>query len=329
MAAKRPYVFITYVGSDSRTVRQIVDELEALGVETWADWKNLQAGDSWDQAIRNALNGARAVVFFISPTKKNDEVVADLTWVGATGIPVFAVLLKSRAIALPNIQSIHLLDASAFRPPNAARSTARAIAKALDRLPDTPRDSLGAPARDELAKALTSWTKGTEPTPEAAPTSVFLVHGHDEAFLREVVGFVKGLGIKPIVLREVEGAARSLFDRFFEFGSAARFAIVLLSADDMGASLIQFDEPNVGPKALKYRPRQNSILELGYFYGLLGWDKVFVLEKAPLRRYPDFERPSDLHGVVFDRYDSAGNWKAKVAQRLKKSGFEFRKKKAA
>jgi predicted nucleotide-binding protein len=148
-----------------------------------------------------------------------------------------------------------------------------------------------------------------------------LVHGHDEALLQEVLEFVEGLGIKGVVLKDAGGAARSLLDKFFEVGSAARFAIVLISADDMGASRRQFDEPDFGPKALKYRSRQNAILELGYFYGRLGWDKVFVLEKAPPKRFPDFERPSDLNGVVFDRYDTAGRWKMTVARRLEDGGF--------
>jgi predicted nucleotide-binding protein len=174
---------------------------------------------------------------------------------------------------------------------------------------------------------LTARTTGKEPVPEdETPTSVFVVHGHDEEFLGEVVDFVDGLGIKPVVLKNMEGATRSLFDRFFEFGGAARFAIVLLSADDMGASRLQFEEEEVGARALKYRPRQNTILELGYFYGLLGWDKVFVLEKEPPRRFPDFERPSDLQGVLFDRYDAAGSWKKKVATRLERGGFKIAQK---
>jgi predicted nucleotide-binding protein len=100
----------------------------------------------------------------------------------------------------------------------------------------------------------------------------------------------------------------------------------LLGADDMGSSRIKYNAEGGGPNALKYRSRQNSILELGYFYGRLGWDRVFVLEKEPPTENPDFERPSDLHGVVFDRYDPSGKWKGKVARRLERSGFKLAKR---
>jgi predicted nucleotide-binding protein len=161
-------------------------------------------------------------------------------------------------------------------------------------------------------------------------TKAFLdtVHGRDD-LPAEVLEFVEELGIEGVVLKDSGGAARSLLDKFFEIGSSARFAIVLISADDMGASRGQFEEPEVGAKALKYRSRQNAILELGYFYGRLGWDKVFVLEKAPPKKFPDFERPSDLNGVVFDRYDAAGKWKEVVARRLKDGGFVFEMPKPA
>src|SRR5258708_1335540 len=101
MSARQPYVFVTYVTSDFQWVRLIVDELEKLHVRTWVDWKNLQPGEPWEKAIRIALNGARAVVFFVSSTKDNEGVVADLAWVAATGIPVVAVFQKARAIPLP------------------------------------------------------------------------------------------------------------------------------------------------------------------------------------------------------------------------------------
>lgn len=64
------------------------------------------------------------------------------------------------------------------------------------------------------------------------------------------------------------------------------------------------------------RARQNVILELGYFLGKLGREKVCAL-------YEDgVEIPSDYQGVVFESLDKKGNWKFSVARELKEAGFD-------
>jgi hypothetical protein len=95
----------------------------------------------------------------------------------------------------------------------------------------------------------------------------------------------------------------------------------LLTADDRGASREQYDVSDVGERALQFRARQNVILELGFFYGQLGFENVFVIYKKPDLPWPNFERPSDLDGVVFDNL-SEPNWKTKLGQRLRNAGFD-------
>ncbi len=114
-----------------------------------------------------------------------------------------------------------------------------------------------------------------------------------------------------------------MIEKFFEVGKAADFAIVLLSGDDMGASRLQYETTNVGERALQYRSRQNVTLELGFFYGKLGWESVFVLEREPPKVFPNFERPSDLNGVLWDRYDKQGKWRTELHSRLVKRGFQI------
>jgi predicted nucleotide-binding protein len=65
-------------------------------------------------------------------------------------------------------------------------------------------------------------------------------------------------------------------------------------------------------------------LELGFFYGYLGWEKVFVLIKKPGKVFPNFERPSDLAGAVFDPIDEGGGWKTVLAAKLREAGFHLR-----
>lgn len=100
---------------------------------------------------------------------------------------------------------------------------------------------------------------------------------------------------------------------------------MLLSGDDLGASRLQYEAPNVGERSLKFRSRQNVIFELGFFFGKLGWEHVFVVNKKPSQVYPDFEQPSDLQGTVFDEVDDSGAWRASLADRLAAAGFSLSK----
>ena len=49
-------------------------------------------------------------------------------------------------------------------------------------------------------------------------------------------------------------------------------------------------------------------MELGYFIGRLGRTRVCALHKGGV------ELPSDYQGVLYIEIDSAGAWKAKLAQ---------------
>ena len=63
-------------------------------------------------------------------------------------------------------------------------------------------------------------------------------------------------------MRDEDSDSYSLLQTFFDLGKQAKYAIVPLSGDDYGASLKQYDLPDVGARTLKYRARQNVILEL-------------------------------------------------------------------
>lgn len=132
---------------------------------------------------------------------------------------------------------------------------------------------------------------------------VFVVHGHDNELKEVTARFLERLGLQAIVLHEQPNSGRTIIEKFEVFSSDIVFAVVLLSPDDVGA-------PATEPKAIKLRARQNVILELGYFIGRLGRTKVCALHKGGV------ELPSDYQGVVYIEVDSAGAWKAKLAQEL-------------
>ncbi len=175
---------------------------------------------------------------------------------------------------------------------------------------------------DELAEEAAS-TGGTLSSRDSEQTSAFVVHGHDDGALTEVTTYLQHLGVRPIVLKDIEEAEESLLNRFFLVGGEARFAVVIVSPDDRGASRHQYDDPGVGERAMKFRARQNVILELGFFYGKLGFQNVFVLLQEPKEKWPDFELPSDLGGAVFKRIDAQGKWKKLLRKTLAGRGFEL------
>ena len=65
---------------------------------------------------------------------------------------------------------------------------------------------------------------------------------------------------------------------------------------------------------LEPRPRPNVLLELGYFLGRLGRDKVCSFMKG------DVCIPSDFAGVVWTALDDAGGWKQSLARELQAAG---------
>ena len=79
---------------------------------------------------------------------------------------------------------------------------------------------------------------------------------------------------------------RSLPEKFEEIARECSFAVFIMTADDVLRI-------NKSGKLIK-RARQNVILEVGYFWGLLGrhGNVAFLVENDP-----DMELPSDIQGL--------------------------------
>lgn len=139
--------------------------------------------------------------------------------------------------------------------------------------------------------------------------SVFIVHGHDEGAKHSVARFLQAIGVKPVILQEQISSGKTVIEKFEDFANRAGFAIVLMTPDDMGY-------PNGKPTEIKGRPRQNVVLELGFFASKLGRDRTLVLMRG------DVEMPSDVMGLVYEPMDTADGWKMRVAKELKAAGFD-------
>lgn len=132
--------------------------------------------------------------------------------------------------------------------------------------------------------------------------SVFLVHGHNVAQRESVARFLEKLGLIVIMLQEKASGGRTIIEQF-EQHSKVGFAVVLLTADDVGGS-------RVSPGVLHPRARQNVIFELGYFCGFLGRARACALYED------DVELPSDFHGVIYISL-SLVDWRVRLVKELR------------
>ena len=166
--------------------------------------------------------------------------------------------------------------------------------------------------------------------PEVAkgpPAKALIVHGHDTAVLNDVASVLERLDIEAVILMEPEHRGRilieksssanrrldPLWDAYTPIGanisseSDVAYCIILFAPDDVGRAK---DEDILNPRA-----RQNSVLELGYFIGAIGRERICVLNAG------DVEMPSDLHGVGYHDIDAGGAWKLTLAKDMRAAGL--------
>jgi predicted nucleotide-binding protein len=141
---------------------------------------------------------------------------------------------------------------------------------------------------------------------QVSTRKVFVVHGHG-GIEHAVAGFLRKLGLEPVILREQANEGRTIIEKF-EAHSDVGFAVILMTPDDVGSL-------KDGPQ--RSRARQNVILELGYFVGRLGRKKVCPLIQG------DIELPSDVLGVAWVALDAHDGWHMKLARELQAAGYGF------
>lgn len=145
---------------------------------------------------------------------------------------------------------------------------------------------------------------------EPLTNKVFVVHGHDDAMKQAVARTLSTLKLDPIILHEQPSKGKTIIEKISDYADVS-FVVVLLSGDDIGYSKTE------GPEAAKSRARQNVILELGFFLGILGRAAVIALHQP----IPGFEIPTDYSGVIFIPYDQYESWKFTLVKELQAFGF--------
>lgn len=96
------------------------------------------------------------------------------------------------------------------------------------------------------------------------------------------------------------------------------FAIILLSADDLAASVRDLNgvKDEELREHLEMRARQNVVFEMGYFAGKLDRANVFFLLQEGVAK------PGDLDGIVYTAYDATHSWRFDLVKELQNVGYQ-------
>lgn len=161
--------------------------------------------------------------------------------------------------------------------------------------------------------------QATQPQPISGVTvptepgrQIFIVYGHDTSARDGLELLLRRMGFAPIVLQNLPAAGDTIIEKLErylgEHGNVG-FACVLLTPDDQGYKAGQPDE-------IRYRARQNVVLELGMVLGRLGRRRVAILHKGSV------ELPSDIAGLLYipfaERIDEVSS---QLFRELRQAGF--------
>lgn len=134
---------------------------------------------------------------------------------------------------------------------------------------------------------------------------VLIIHGRrsDKNLLKSILCSDKepfrGMPV-PIIMSEEAAAARQIPELFERLAEEVDAAIGLITADDLGTSIVDqygHDVPAIRLQELQLRARQNIWVEVGWFWGRLGMDRVMLLQHGE-----NIERPSDLGAMILHEY---------------------------
>ena len=148
---------------------------------------------------------------------------------------------------------------------------------------------------------------GSSVSQQTITKQVFVVHGRDEGTKNIVARFLETLNLEPVILQDQPNEGRTIIEKFEEYAQVG-FAVILCTPDDVGTLATEKERLNL-------RPRQNVVLEWGFFLGRIGRERVCALVKG------NVEIPSDYAGVVYIDLDDSGGWKMKLARELSKAGL--------
>jgi predicted nucleotide-binding protein/predicted Rossmann-fold nucleotide-binding protein len=135
---------------------------------------------------------------------------------------------------------------------------------------------------------------------------VFIIHGRDIHARDCLAAILRKLQFEPIILQREPSHSLTVIEKLERDAVNAGFAFVMYTPDDLGC---------LKGEAERSRARQNVVFEHGLLVGLLGRERTCALVNG------DIEVPSDLHGIIFQRFNNLEEESINVARTLKQAGY--------
>lgn len=147
--------------------------------------------------------------------------------------------------------------------------------------------------------------------PLLPPEKIFIVYGHDTDAREQLELLLRRLKLEPVILANMVAEGQTIIEMLEKHRANVKYACVLLTPDDEG-------HKRDCAKDIKYRARQNVVLELGMFLSTLGRKRVAILHKG------EVELPSDIHGLVYIPFQKhVSEVKQRLAAELQEAGFHI------
>ena len=124
-------------------------------------------------------------------------------------------------------------------------------------------------------------------------TRVFIVHGRNQQFRKELQEILEAEGLKTVVIQSMARTGADLLGFLEEKIRNCLAGFILLTPDDEGR-LYEYGQE------LRLRARQNVIFEAGYLTALFrDTNRICFLQKG------DMEIPSDLSGLLMEKFSES------------------------
>jgi predicted nucleotide-binding protein len=219
---------------------------------------------------------------------------------------------------VPSSQLIAEIQAADAATPMVIRSTSykwRAGGRATDRTDDFITGPVG-PSPDKAVG------HKREPTSDADPRKVMVVHGRDDEARRAMFDFLRALGLAPMewssLVAETGSAAPYIGQVLTAAFATAKAVVVLFTPDDEGWLKEAFRKPDDPPEETQPTPqaRSNVLFEAGMALGVHP-DRTVLVELGKLRPF------SDIYGRHVIRLNGTEGPLHEIAHRLKTAGCEI------
>jgi predicted nucleotide-binding protein len=138
---------------------------------------------------------------------------------------------------------------------------------------------------------------------------VFIIHGHNEAALTNLKLLLRGLGVNPVVLKDEAASGLTIIEQFELRARDCSFAFAFMTPDDDMHGRKDSATP-------KWRPRQNVLIEIGWFMARLGRTQIVLLSQG------DIEVASDFGGILYLKFQNdVMELAPQIAARLRQTGL--------